>query len=217
MAAKLVPLSEASKALGLPERTLRFKLKRGEIKGRRDGRRWLVEVGQAEPAPPVKPRPSGDKASAPKASKPPEPARPGREAGKERSPETEEEADPDERWSYRSLVAFKALFPVAREALALLEEKADCCPEFVRREAQVRGMLALERLAAGYHAWRKPEKAGAYHAAREAAMAFSAALYLAGHLSDGKAEGLKLYAVKVERAGKKIAGLIRRIERNEGR
>jgi len=217
MAKKLVPLSEASKVLGLPERTLRFKLNRGEIRGMREGRKWLVEIEQTDASSPTKPTPPEKEVPAAKTARPVKNEKPDRAVPKEPLPEPEVDDDPEARWSYRSLIAFKALFPMVKEALALLDAKADCCPEFVRREAWTRGTLALERLASGYHAWRKPEKLSAYHAAREAAMAFSAALYLAGHMAGGKAEGLKLYAVKVERAGKKIAGLIRRIERNEGR
>ena len=47
-------------------------------------------------------------------------------------------------------------------------------------------------------------------------MCFSVDLYLAGHLSEGRAEGLKRYSVQVERAGARLSGLIRALEKKHG-
>ena len=105
------------------------------------------------------------------------------------------------KWFYRHLAAFNTLFPVVRDALSLLIDKAEAVPEPIAVRAIDSGMGCLQRLGAGYHAYRHRDKVARYQEAREAVMAFSVALYLAGHLARGEAEGLKRYSAKVERAG----------------
>ena len=41
---RFLPVSEAAKRLGIPERTLRYKLNRGEIRGERKNGKWLVAM-----------------------------------------------------------------------------------------------------------------------------------------------------------------------------
>jgi excisionase family DNA binding protein len=41
--AMVLPLPEAAKVLGVPERTLRDRARAGTVRARRDGRRWLIE------------------------------------------------------------------------------------------------------------------------------------------------------------------------------
>lgn len=205
---------QAAESLGCSERTVLNYLRQGKLKGKKQGKRWVVEadtvaelVGDAEPEPTLEElsEPFGKEVSVPKSE--------------EVVSETSESDEPElagldgKKWSYRHLAAFNTLFPVVRDALSLLIDKSEALPEPISSRAIDSGLGCLQRLGAGYHAYRHRDKVARYQEAREAVMSFSVALYLAGHLSRGEAEGLKRYSAKVERAGARLSGLIRTLER----
>ncbi len=171
---KLVPLSEASVHLGIPERTLRYRVAKGELAGERVGRAWFVELSEDRAASgkdcsqdlagPVVNNQSGPKPVATGGRLPPVPL-----AGQLPGPTN------TGRFQAQSLKAWG----VAQAVLGpVLNDLGSPVP--LKRRLAEQAVLVFEELCRGYHAYHYRDKVGHYYGVRDALCSVAALAALVG-------------------------------------
>ncbi len=186
-----VSLAEAATLLGKSPRQVRYLIKTGKLKARKDGARWRIEIDEL---------PLGEKQRRAANAR----ARELRDAVEAALAPVENAAHKarGKRFSVQDLRAFRSGEPVFR---AVVEAVGEDDP------AGLQLRRSLDALAQGCHAFRPPDKAARYEAAREAAASAVVSLLLGGPQGD---EARRALADRVEQEYlPDVSSLIRVTER----
>ncbi len=201
---------EAAELLGIVERTVLLYIARGELQGRRTGRRWHVtrasvekhpHFGTSADSPPLRPSRSP-------ASVPPRPQRPLPNATASEFAAPLPAKRPRREWSFRNLRVLTELATLASRTTTALADLPTVPPRVIDL-ALVSAMEAARHGAAGFHAFVAKDKARLYARAREFVAMTAASLWIVADLSADRAEGLRLVAREYEALAPSLGALMR--------
>lgn len=198
---------EAALLLRIPERTVLYHLKRGVLRGVRDGRSWRVETASVHAHPAYHRH-----AASPRATAEPLDDRDVAEAGDEPLASLDEPLPPKrarKSWSYRDLDVLQRLASLCVRVSRGLDG-ADEIPEVLRDATITAALECAQRGAEGFHAWAGDDKARLYAMAREGIARTALALRVIADLARPPRDGLRLLADEYESLAPALGGLLRR-------